>query len=313
VIIFLARRFGFFVLSVLATSGLIFLLVRLLGGSPASVLLGEFSTPEDVLALEKELGLHRPLLVQYFEWMAELLRGDFGASFYSEIELSTLLKSALPVSVSLSVGALLVGLVIGIPFGIASALRSFQGKGSLVDFISQIGIALPIFWSGAVLSIIFGVSLGWFPTGGWVPWSDAPATTLRHLVLPSVTLGIGIGSVLARFVRTAIVEVMRQDFVRTGRAFGMSVQQSLFVVGLRNAALPVVTVLGNIVSHLVGGTVLTETLFSMPGLSRMILGAVVGRDIFVVQNLVMLLIIYVLVVNLIVDISYYLLDKRLRI
>jgi peptide/nickel transport system permease protein len=312
-IVFLVRRLGFFVLSVLATSGLIFLLVRLLGGSPASVLLGEFSSPEDVYALEEQLGLYRPLIVQYVDWMGELLRGDFGVSFYSGIQLSTLLKSALPVSISLSVGALLVGLVIGIPFGITSALRAFHGKGSVVDFISQLGIALPIFWSGAVLSIIFGVTLGWLPTGGWVPWSDAPVSSLRHLVLPSVTLGIGIGSVLARFVRTAIVEVMRQDYVRTGRAFGMSVRESLFVVGLRNASLPVVTVLGNIVSHLVGGTVLTETLFSMPGLSRMILGAVVGRDIFVVQNLVMLLILYVLIVNLLVDISYYFLDKRLRI
>jgi peptide/nickel transport system permease protein len=312
-IVFLVRRLGFFAVSVLATSGLIFVLVRMIGGSPASVLLGEFSTPEDVDALEEQLGLHRPMIVQYLSWLGQLLRGDFGISFYSGIQLSTLLKSALPVSISLSIGALTVGLTIGIPFGIISALRSFQGKGSLIDFVSQVGIAIPIFWSGALLSLFFGVSLGWFPTGGWVPWSDAPVTTFRHLVLPSVTLGIGIGSVLARFIRTAIVEVMRQDYIRTGRAFGMSVQKSLFVVGLRNAALPVVTVLGNIVSHLVGGTVLTETLFSMPGLSRMILGAVVGRDIFVVQNLVMILILYVLIVNLLVDISYYLLDKRLRI
>ncbi len=311
--LFFARRLGFFVLSLVATSILIFLLVRLLGGSPASVLLGEFSTPEDVYALETQLGLNQPLFQQYFDWMSALMRGDFGVSFYNGIELSSLLSSALPVSVSLSVGALLVGLVFGIPFGIASALRSFQGRGSFVDFISQLGMALPIFWSGAVLSIIFGVNLGWFPTGGWIPWTAEPLSTLRHLVLPSITLGIGIGSVLSRYIRTAIVEVMRQDYVRTGRAFGMSAQRALFTIGLRNASLPVVTAFGNIVSHLVGGTVLTETLFSMPGLSRMILGAVVSRDIFVVQNLAMLLIIYVLVVNLIVDISYYFLDKRLRI
>jgi len=313
VVIFFARRLSFFALSFLATSVLIFLLVRLIGGSPASVLLGEYSTPEDVYILETQLGLHQSLFSQYLEWVSSLLKGNFGTSFYNGIELSLLLSPALPVSVSLSIGALIVGLLVGVPFGIASALRSFQGKGSMADFVSQLGMAIPIFWSGAVLSIIFGVHLGWLPTGGWVPWSSDPASALRHLVLPSVTLGIGIGSVLSRFIRTAIVEVMRQDYVRTGRAFGMSLQRALFIVGLRNASLPVVTVFGNIVSHLVGGTVLTETLFSMPGLSRMILGAVVSRDIFVVQNLAMLLILFVLVVNLIVDVSYYFLDKRLRI
>jgi peptide/nickel transport system permease protein len=161
--------------------------------------------------------------------------------------------------------------------------------------------------------MVFSIQIGWFPTGGWVAWSSDAKESIRHLVLPSLTLGLGMGSVLARFVRTAIVDVMRQDYVRTGRAFGMSEYRALFTIGLRNASLPIVTVIGNIVSHLVGGTVITETLFSMPGLSRMLLDSVLLRDVLVVQNLVMILVVYILIVNLLVDLSYFALDKRLKI
>ena len=311
--IYLFRRFLAFLVAFFLTSILIFVLVRVIGGNPATTLLGEYSTPEAVREIEIQLGLDRPIVIQYFEWIVNLCSGDLGTSFRSGLEVNYLLASAIPVSISLSIGALIVAVLIGFPLGIISAVKSYRGSGTALDFFSQIGVAMPICWSGALLSMFFGVRLGLLPTGGWVGWSENYAQSLRHLVLPSIALGLGIGSVITRFVRTAVVEVMRQDYVRTGRAFGMSEYRALFSIGLRNASLPIVTVFGNIVSHLVGGTVITETLFSMPGLSRMILDNVISRDILVVQNLVMIIVVYILIVNFIVDISYFSLDKRLRV
>jgi len=310
---FILRRLAFFAITLLTTSVLIFTLIRAAGGNVAAILLGKNSSAEEIHKLSTELGLERPLPVQYFEWMGNFLHGNLGQAFRSKQLASHLIWSQAPVSVPLSLGGLILAIIIAIPLGTFAAKNFNRPSGAFVAVLSQIGIAVPVFWAGLLLSLVFGVHLHLLPTGRWVPWSENFVGALRSLALPVFTLGIVMASTLTRYTRTAILDVMNEDFVRTARASGMSRRVALIKVGLRNASLPLVTVLGLLAAEMVGGTVIIEKVYSLPGISRMILDNVTAREVVVVQSTVMVIVVYVMTINLIIDLAYGLLDPRIRV
>lgn len=311
--IYMLRRLAFFLGATFIASLLIFLLIRAAGGNVAAVVLGKDASPAAISALAHSYGLDRPLPVQYLSWIGNMLHGDFGRSFRTNQSVTDLIASGLSISVPLAVSGLALGFLIAIPVGTYAARNAGKSSGALVALLSQVGVAVPVFWAGVLLSLLFGVRLGWLPTGGWTPWSSSILGAVRSLVLPVVALGLVMAAGLSRYIRTAVLDVMNQDYVRTARAVGMTRTQALLTVGLRNAALPIVTILGLQVTELIGGTVIIETVFSLPGLSRMILSNVAAREVIVVQSTVTIIIVFVIAVNLVVDLLYGFLDPRIRI
>jgi peptide/nickel transport system permease protein len=311
--VFLLRRLAFFFGTLIAGSILIFAFIRLAGGDVVTTTLGQDATPQAAAQLRHEYGLDRSVVVQYLEWVRGLLTGDLGVSYRTEEGIGSMIVDRLPITIPLCLAALLLAVAIAVPAGTLMAKNAGNALGAVGAMISQIGIAVPVFWAGVLLSLVFGVELGWLPTGDWTPWSESVGDAIRSLVLPTVALGLILAATLTRYVRTAVLEVMSQDFVRTARATGMTRGQALLRVGLRNASLPIVTVLGLLAAELLGGTVIIETVFSLPGLSRMILGAVSAREVIVVQSTVMVLVTFVMLLNLLVDVLYGILDPRVRV
>lgn len=307
------RRLAFFFGALVLSSMLIFTLIRAAGGNVAAVVLGKDASQDAIDALAIEYGLDRPFPVQYFDWIGNMLSGDLGRSFRTNESVADLVVSRLPVSIPLALSGLVLAILIAVPLGIVAARNVGRPSGAAVALLGQIGIAVPVFWAGVLLSLLFGVKLGWLPTGGWTSWSVDPVASVRSLVLPVLSLGLIMAASLSRYVRTAILDVMNQDYVRTARASGMTQTEALMKVGLRNAALPIVTVLGLMIAELIGGTVIIETVFSLPGLARMILANVAAREVIVVQSTVMLIIVFVMVVNLTIDLLYGFLDPRVGV
>ncbi|MFZ5676542.1 MAG: ABC transporter permease [Pseudomonadota bacterium] len=310
--IYVLRKLAFFFAALLIASVAIFLLIRAAGGNVAAVILGKDASADAINALAHEYGLDRPLFVQYFDWIGAMLQGDLGRSFRTNESVADLVTSRLSVSIPLALAGLLLGLLIAIPVGTYAARNAGRPSGAVLALLSQIGVAVPVFWAGILLSVLFGVRLGWLPTGGWTPWSENFWEAVRSMVLPVLSLGLILAAILIRYIRSAVLDVMNQDYVRTARATGMTQTQALLRVGLRNAAVPIVTVVGLQIAELVGGTVIIETMFSLPGLSRMILANVAAREVIVVQSTVMLIIVFVITVNLIVDLAYGFLDPRIK-
>lgn len=311
-LIYTLRKLAFFVSAVFVASVAIFLLIRAAGGNVAAIVLGKDASAAAIDALMTEYGLDRPLPRQYFDWITRLLQGDLGRSFLTKEAVADLVVDRLSVTLPLALAGLMLGLLIAIPLGTYAARNVGKPSGAALALLSQIGVAVPVFWAGILLSVLFGVRLGWLPTGGWVDWSKDWVGAVRSLVLPVLALGLILAAGLTRFVRSAVLDVMNQDYVRTARAVGMPRTQALLQVGLRNASLPIVTVVGLQIAELMGGTVVIETVFSLPGLGRMILANVAAREVIVVQSTVMLIIIFVIFVNFVVDLLYGVLDPRVR-
>lgn len=310
--IYLLRKLAFFIGAVFVASIAIFVLIRAAGGNVAAIVLGKDATAEAINALAHTYGLDKPLFVQYFDWIFKMFSGDLGQSFRTKEAVAELVTDRLSVSVPLALSGLILGLIIAIPVGTIAARNVGKPSGAILALISQIGIAVPVFWAGILLSVLFGVRLGWLPTGGWTDWSESWIGAIRSLVLPVLSLGLIMAAVLIRYVRSAVLDVMNQDYVRTARAVGMTRTQALLQVGLRNASLPIITIVGLQIAELIGGTVIIEMVFSLPGLSRMILANVAAREVIVVQSTVMLIIVFVIFVNFVVDLLYGLLDPRIR-
>jgi len=310
--IYVLRKLAFFLAAVFVASIAIFFLIRAAGGNVAAIVLGKDATAEAIEALSRTYGLDQPLPVQYLNWLGNLFQGDLGQSFRTKEAVADLVVNRLGVSIPLALSGLVLGLLIAIPVGTYAARNVGKPSGAVLALVSQIGIAVPVFWAGILLSVLFGVRLGWLPTGGWVDWSQDWVGAVRSLVLPVLSLGLILAAVLIRYVRSAVLDVMNQDYVRTARAVGMTRTQALLQVGLRNASLPIVTIVGLQIAELIGGTVIIEMVFSLPGLARMILANVAAREVIVVQSTVMLIIVFVIFVNFVVDLLYGLLDPRIR-
>jgi peptide/nickel transport system permease protein len=289
----------------------VFAVLAVLPGSPAQVILGTQATPSAVHALSAKLGLDKPLWKQYADWVGGLVTGRLGRSYISERPIAGQIGSALQVSAPLVGLGLVVGLAVALPMGVLGALRHRRPSGAAISAASQVGIAVPNFVAGILLIIVFAVVLRLLPASGFTPWGVAPITAIRSLVLPAVALGVVEGAILSRYIRAAVVDVLRSDYLRTARAKGLRPGQALWRHGLRNAAVPVTTVLGLEVAGLIIGAVVVENVFTLPGVGTLLLQSVQNRDLLTVEDIVMMIAGVVLVVNLLVDLSYRLLDPRI--
>ena len=307
----LLRRLATMVVALFGASVLVFVVLNVLPGSPAEVILGTQATPRAVQQLTAQLGLNKPLINQYLDWMGNLVRGNFGVSYISHQSIGSQIGQALTVTGPLVLFALLIGLLIGLPLGLAGALRNGRVSGSLIGAMSQVGMAVPSVVAGLLLIVVLTVKLHIFPTSGFPGWSD-PWQALRALALPSFSLGVVEGAIMSRYVRASILEQLRSDYLRTARSKGLRVGQALRRHGFRNAAIPLVTVVGLELASLVVGAIVVENVFSLPGLGLLLLDSVNNRDLITVQDIAMLVATTVLVLNLLVDLSYRLLDPRLK-
>lgn len=308
----IVRRVAILVASALVASIVVFLFMAVLPGDPAQVALGVNATPELIAKTRAEFGIDRPLVTQYFDWIGGVLHGDFGRSYVTREEIGPALTDRLGVTLWLVGAGMLVALLIAIPAGTFAAVRHRNADGTAVSGLSQIGVAIPAFLAGIILVQIFAVQLRWLPSGGWTPPVQDPGEFLRGLVLPALSLGLVQGAVLTRYVRSAVLDTLGQDYLRTARSKGLRPFQALFRHGLRNAAVPVVTVLGLQLSTLLIGAVVVERVFVLPGLGSMLLDSVASRDLLSVQGIVLVLVVGVLLVNFVVDVLYTVLDPRLR-
>lgn len=288
---------------VLAASVIVFVLLRAVPGNPAEVALGVTATPEEIAELSARLGLDRPLIVQYLNWLGGALTGDFGVSLSSGQEIAPLLAERAGVSVLLGGGAIALALALAVPLGV---LATGRRAGAVVGALTQVGIAIPSFLAGIILVAVFAVRLQWFPANGW------SAPYLPRLVLPILALTLVQAAILTRHVRSAVLDVEGADFMRTAHAAGQGRWEALARHGLRNAAVPVLTVTGLQMAGLVVGAVVVERVFVLPGLGTMLLDAVASRDLTTVQAVVMVLVVFTLVVNLGVDALTVLIDPRVR-
>ncbi|HSI93066.1 MAG TPA: ABC transporter permease [Jiangellaceae bacterium] len=308
---YVARRLAQSAAVLLGVSILVFAIVHLVPGDPVRIALGTRFDQATYDALRERSGLDQPLITQYFSWMGNALQGDLGVSFRTGRTVSSMIIERLPATASLAAAAILVALLIAIPLGTISALRPRSVADWMATVTSQAGISIPDFWMGIMFILIFAGTLGWLPTGGYVPLTEEPVEWARRLIMPAVTIGVVSGSIMTRFVRSSVLEALGQEHVRTARAKGMRGRDVLRWHVLRNALVPLVTVGGIQLAYLLSGVVVIEIVFRWPGLGQLALQAVQQRDYPVLQGAVLLFAVIFLVVNLIVDLAYARLDPRI--
>lgn len=296
----------------LLTSIAVWLMIYLIPGDPAIALLGPDAAPDQLASARDRMGLTKPLPVQYALWVGRIVRGDLGVSYLNGVPVRTLLARRVPVTLQLTLASLIVAVVIAIPLGIASAVRPRSWIGKMASAYNALAMAIPTFWLGILLVLLFGLTLKWFPTSGYVPLREEPPQSIRLLVLPAFTLGIGVSGILARFTRAALLEALSQDYVRTARAKGLRERAVVGIHVLRNALIPVVTVIGLQFGAFMGGAVVTEAIFDLPGIGRMLLQAILQRDYTVVQGTILFVVIGFVLINLLTDLVYAYLDPRIR-
>ena len=311
-LMFILRRLLSAIPTLILVSLFVFTLQKLLPGDPVLAMAGEERDPAVMEYLREKYRLNDPIPVQYVNWLGNVLTGDFGISLKTDQPVTTLLASKLPVTLELAVLALLIALLIGIPTGIVSAVR----KGTAVDYGANIvalsGISIPHFWLGILLIMVFAVKLQWLPASGFVTIGEDLGQNLKTLVLPAFVLGAGLSGILMRHTRSAMLEVLRTDYVRTARAKGLFPHTVILKHALRNALMPIVTLTTLLFGELLGGAVLTEQVFSVPGFGKMIVDAVFNRDYSVVQGVVLCVAIGFLLLNLLADVLYRMINPRLR-
>jgi peptide/nickel transport system permease protein len=295
------------------TSVFVFLLLRLVPGDPALILAGTDATPEVLQAVRADMGLDQPLPFQYLKWLEHVLRGDFGKSYVTKLPTLDLLILKLPATLELTVCAFVLALVIAVPTGILAAVRQRGPADLAISAYTAVGLAVPNFWVGILFILLFALALGWLPPGGRVEFGRDPALALKHLTLPALTLAVPQSAIFSRFLKGAVVEVLQEDFVRTARAKGVVERLVVFRHAIRNALIPVVTVLGMHFGRLLGGAVIIESVFAWPGVGRLMLQAIGDRDYTVVQGGLLLLVTTFVLINLLTDLSYGLLDPRIRL
>ena len=310
---YLLKRLGMMLFVLFGVSIVAFAIVPLLPGSPARVTLGVQATPEAVAALERQMGLDRPLPVQYLDWIGGILtRADFGTSLISGANISDEVLRRFPATFSLAFVALIIGLLIALPAGFSAALKPGSGRDLGVSVMSQLGVSVPDFWMGILLILLFSETLGWLPSSGYEPLSSGLWTWFSHILLPAATVGIISGSIMTRFVRSALLEVLSQDYVRTARAKGVPRQTVMRKHVARNAAISIVTIIGLQIATLLSAVVVVEIIFAWPGLGQLALTATLQRDYPALQASVLLSALIFTVVNLATDISYTFLDPRVK-
>ena len=311
-VLFLLKRLATLLITLAVASIVIFLVLEVLPGDAALVMMGPDASLEAVQALTTQLGLDRPPLARYGLWIAGMVTGDLGDSYSYSSPVLSLVLERLEVTVPLAVMAMLITTVLALTVGIYAASRHNRlGDVGLMG-LTQLGIAVPNFWFAILLILLFSVQLNWFSAGGFPGWDEGVAQALKSLLLPAISLAVVQAAILARITRSAVLDVLREDFVRTARAKGLSQRATLWGHVLRNAMIPVMTVMGLQFANLLAGTIVVENVFYLPGLGRLIFQSISNRDLIVVRNCVMLLATMVIVVNFIVDLLYAVIDPRIK-
>lgn len=308
----LTRRIVSLVITLLAVSLLVFSVMNLLPGDPAAIMLGTSASPDTLAALQKQMGLDQPLPVRYLAWLAGVVQGDLGNSYTYSVPVAGLIAERLAVTLPLALMAVVLSIIIAVPLGVTAARHRNGPVDLLVGLFSYAGIAMPAFWVGLLLILLFSSGLGWMPAGGFPGWDAGIGAGLKALVLPAVALALSQAGVLTRVARTSVIEVMNEDFVRTARAKGLGEGAALWRHAVPNALIPVVTMLGLQFTFLVAGAVLVENVFNLPGLGRLAYQALSQRDIIVMQNVVLFFAGLVIIMNFLVDLAYLVIDPRLR-
>ena len=301
---FLIKKLSSFATVIFGVLLLTFLLIHLVPGDPVEVMLGESASAADRDALRADLGLNQPLINQFGGYLSKLAHGDFGTSIHSKTPIIEMIKTRYPATLKLALVSLIIGLVIGVPMGIYAALKAGHWQDFVVTIISVRFSAMPAFWLGPMLMLLFAVWLGWLPVSGM----DAPTS----IILPAVTLGFGLSAILTRMTRTSLLEVLNDDYIRTARAKGLSEKTVIIRHALRAALLPIITIVGLQMGSLLAGTVITETIFSWDGIGRLLVESIEKRDYPVTQACVLVVALSYVLVNLLTDILYRIADPRIR-
>ena len=309
---FIARRLLMTIPVMLFVAFFIFSLLYLTPGDPAALIAGDQSSEADIIRIRQSLGLDQPYLVRFFEWLMAVLRGDLGVSIFSKLPVTTLIAQRLEPTLALMTLTMIISVLIAVPMGVLAAAK----QGSLVDravmAVAVFGFSVPVFAIGYLLSWTFALQLGWLPVQGYSPISEGFWSFIRSLILPSLSLSCVYIALVARISRTAMIDVLSQDYIRTARAKGLGQAPVLFLHALKNAAIPIVTVIGIGVALLIGGAVVTETVFAIPGVGRLVVDAILRRDYPVIQGVILMFSLGYVIINLIVDLIYTFLDPRVR-
>jgi peptide/nickel transport system permease protein len=311
-VFYLLRRFLSLAVSLLAATVVIFVMIEVVPGDPAAFMMGMNADPQSIAALRQQLGLYAPAAARYLEWIAGLLRGDFGISYTYRVPVSQLIADRIGISLPLTIYALCLSTLIAIPVGVLAASRR-NGPGDIATMgLTQLGIAIPNFWFAMLLVLVFAITLRWFSAGGFPGWDAGFLPAMKALTLPAIALALPQASILARVMRSSLLDTMNEDYVRTARAKGLTGRQALWRHALRNALIPVLTIIGLQFSFLLAGAIIIENVFFLPGLGRLVFQAITQRDLIVVKSVVVLLVFAVILVTFLVDITYALVDPRLR-
>ncbi|UYV37531.1 ABC transporter permease [Rhodobacteraceae bacterium D3-12] len=309
---YVLKRLFSLALSLVVASFVIFLMVEVVPGDPAAYMLGINATDETLNALRDQLGLSGSLVERYLAWVGGMVQGDFGTSYTYRTPVAEMIGERLWISLPLAIYALTLSTVIAFPAGIWAASK----RGSVVDTVvmgvTQLGVAIPNFWFAMLMVLVFAINLQWFSAGGFVGWDAGFFAALKSLTLPAIALALPQASILARVMRSSLLDTLSEDFVRTARAKGLNKRQALWRHALRNALIPVLTIIGLQFSFLMAGAIIIENVFYLPGLGRLVFQSISARDLIVVESVVMLLVFAVIVVNFAVDIAYAIVDPRLR-
>ena len=309
---YVLKRLASLVLSLAVASLIIFTVIEVAPGDPASFMLGINAQAETLTALRAELGLDVPKAQRYLNWVGGMLTGDFGTSYTYRTPVSGMVADRIAVSLPLALYALILSVLIAFPAGIYAASRRGQAGDLGVMGATQLGVALPNFWFAMMLVLVFAVQLRWFPAGGFAGWDKGLLTGLTSLTLPAIALALPQAAILTRVMRSALLDVLGEDFMRTARAKGLTARQTLWRHGLRNAMISVLTIIGLQFSFLFAGTIIIEQVFFLPGLGRLIFQSISARDLIVVESVVMLVVFAVILINFLVDLAYAAVDPRLR-
>lgn len=309
---YVVRRLVGMIPTIILVGVFAFLLIHMVPGDPAMVMLGSDATPQQLELMRREMGLEEPPITQFLIWAGKVLRGDLGRSYFLNMSVTQAILQRFPATLELSLLALVLAVLIGVPLGIAAAVRQNTIYDQVLMSVSLVGVSFPSFWIGLLLMLVFSVQLGIFPTGGYVELGDGFWPWLQRLILPALALGFQQSALIARMTRSSMLEVLRQDYVRTAQAKGMKNRTVIMKHALRNCLTTVVTVIGTSFSTLLGGAMVVETVFTYPGLGRLVVMAVQRRDYPLVQGSLMFIALVCVLVNLVVDISYSAIDPRIR-
>lgn len=290
----------------------VFLLLHLTPGDPAAVIAGDYARPEDIARIRHQLGLDRPVHVQFFTWVASILSGDLGVSIFSDLPVAHLIGQRLEPTLALAAATLVFSVVVAIPMGVLAAWKAGTWTDRLIMIFAVLGFSVPVFVIAYALMWVFSLKLGWFPVQGYRSIADGFGPFLHSIALPTVALGVIYVALMARITRASMLETLQEDYIRTARAKGVDNRAVLIRHALRNASVPIVTIIGIGIALLIGGVVVTESVFNIPGLGRLTIDAVLRRDYPVIQGVILVFSAAYVVVNLVIDLSYTVLDPRIR-